>query len=110
MRLPWPRRPALNVVPDGLIAAIMPATPFLLAPGHPMRRAPCIECGQPVGGELAVATGLILFGGNACRCGSVPAEMFLAHAAHGIIQLGRLKDQARGRIEDTHDHDWMVVR
>ena len=96
--------PVAEIAEDGRVAAMTNPVPFTLAPGHPMRGGLCIMCRTLLGGEQIGVVGIAILAGQACSCGSVPAQMFLAHAFHRPFDAGRLLAQVQCQAGRPHDH------
>lgn len=78
-----PTHPMVSPVIDntGHIAIIYCNQEFTFTPAHPMRRTRCVICRDLIGGQPATVIGAAGLAGDACDCGAVISETFLAHAA-----------------------------
>jgi hypothetical protein len=99
------RRRPVPEAPDGQLVTNIGAAAFTLAPGHPMRSAPCVICRVPVLGHEVTIAGVTALAGQACSCGALPAEQFLMHAGHRPLRPGQLTDAAHHAWAGQHDHD-----
>ena len=79
-----PTHPMVSPVVDntGHIAITYCNQTFAFTPVHPMRRAKCVICRDLIGGQPATVIGAVALCGDACDCGAVTSEAFLAHASH----------------------------
>lgn len=75
-------------------------TPFILAPGNPLRAATCLACGQAAAGELIAAFTVIDFHRPAHQCGMFTVGGWVIHEHHPLMLDERL---ARIAIE-RHEH------
>ena len=66
----------------GHIAIIYCNEAFTFDPGHQMRAAHCFICTEFIGGQPATVIGAAALAGEACRCGGIVSDVFLAHAGH----------------------------
>ena len=55
---------------------------FTFDPGHRMRAAHCLICGEMIGGQSVGVIGAAALAGEACRCGGIVSDVFLIHADH----------------------------
>ncbi len=67
---------------SGHVAIIYCNEAFTFDPGHRMRAAPCLICQEAIGGQPATVLGAAALCGEACPCGQIVADVFLAHAGH----------------------------
>lgn len=75
----------------------------VLPPGTPHRTAPCLVCGQAIGGDLAVPAQLIPTQATPCSCGRVMVVAYWAHPQCVPGDAGQLLTLAAGRSRRCHD-------
>lgn len=88
-----PTEPMVTPAVDdtGQIAIIYCNEAFTFAPGHRMRAAHCLICGECIAGQEATVLGAAALAGEACRCGGLVSDVFLAHAGHFPIPPAQLQ-------------------
>lgn len=96
---------AAVTVTDGTIIVVRSGYQLQLTASHPMRRARCVICRQPIGDQLATLIGTAALTGVGCACGSVPSDVFIAHAAHFPIDPDELTDTLTRALSCADDHD-----
>lgn len=101
------RRPAAKprAAADGTLAVLHCPEAFTLAPGHRMRAASCLICGQLIGGQPAAVIGVAALAGEACTCGGVVSDTFLIHAAHLPINSEQLTVAIHRGIKCPNSHE-----
>ena len=76
----WRPPPETPVLADEAVTGR--TTPFLLAPGNPLRGASCCICLRAAGSAKVYAFVVITFHHPATSCGGFAATSWLAHAHH----------------------------
>lgn len=72
---------------------------FTFDPGHRMRAARCLICGDLIGGLSAAVVGAAALMGEACRCGGIVSDVFLVHADHFPVPPAELQAAIRRGLE-----------
>jgi hypothetical protein len=80
------------------------SVPFTLAPGNPLRAAPCLVCGQAAGPGRVVAHSFLGFADPPCDCGNLTPAAFLRHCSCPPGSDRRLARMAVDRILSRHPH------
>lgn len=101
-----PTQPMVQATIDdsGHVAIVYCNEAFTFAPGHRMRAARCLVCAQVIGGEDATVIGAAALAGEACRCGGIVSDVFLAHAAHFPMPPAELQSVIRRGLECNNNH------
>ena len=96
-----PTEPMVTPTVDdtGQIAIIYCNEAFTFDPGHRMRAARCLICGECIGGQAATVLGAAVLAGEACRCGGLVSDVFLAHAEHFPMPPAELHAAIRRGLE-----------
>ncbi len=83
----------------GQVAIVYCNEAFAFGPGHRMRAARCLVCGECIGGQSATVIGAAALAGEACNCGGVVSDVFLAHAGHFPMPPAELQAVIRRGLE-----------
>jgi|SRR6267142_1397000 len=86
------------------VAVIQSDISFVFTPAHRMRAAHCLICGDLIGGEPAVLTGAAALAGDACDCGQVVSDVYLAHARHWPMPGEDLEAAIHRGLHCHNDH------
>ena len=84
---------------SGHIAIIYCNESFTFDPGHRMRAARCLVCRDCIGGKPATVLGAAALAGQACFCGGLVSDVFLAHADHFPMPPAELQEAIRRGLE-----------
>lgn len=90
----WPPPPP-GVATDEIICGR--TTPFTMAPGNPMRDAPCLACGDAIAGARCYAFVVQTFVHAPHPCGGSLAGAWLIHATCPVIPDDQLAALALAR-------------
>lgn len=88
-----------SVDQSGHIAIIYCNEAFLFDAGHRMRAARCLVCRECIGGRQATVIGAAALAGEACACGGIVSDVFLAHADHFPMPPAELQATIRRGLE-----------
>src|SRR6185312_9652760 len=83
----------------GHIAIVYCNEAFTFDPGHRMRAAHCLICDDLIGGQAAAVIGAAALAGEACRCGGIVSDVFLAHADHFPMPPAALQAEIHRALE-----------
>lgn len=90
---------ATNVDELGHIAIVYCNEAFTFDAGHRMRAARCLVCREMIGGQDATVVGAAALTGEACNCGGIVSDVFLAHAGHFPMPPAELQAALRRGLE-----------
>lgn len=93
-----------HVTGNGHVAIVYCNEAFVFEAGHRMRAAPCMICLEMIGGQDATVIGVATLAGDACLCGGIVSDVFLAHAAHFPMPPAELQAAIRRALECSSSH------
>ncbi|MGH9622529.1 MAG: hypothetical protein ACRD45_22830 [Bryobacteraceae bacterium] len=99
MKPPTDPMVAPTVDDTGHIAIVYCNEAFTFDPGHRMRAARCLVCREMIGGQSATVIGAAALAGEACPCGGLVSDVFLAHADHFPMPPAELQAAIRHGLE-----------
>lgn len=77
---------------DKDLVIVCSAESFLLASTHPLRRSPCLVCGQPINRYRVTIVGVAALTTPDDQPSGVSGDLFIAHSGHFPIPTGQLRD------------------
>lgn len=77
---------------QGTVALICGPDSFLFNPGHRLRAARCLVCGDLIGGQPATIIGAIPLDGEICTCSRIDSDMWLIHASHMPMTVSEIRE------------------
>lgn len=93
-----------SVDDSGHIAIVYCNEPFAFEAGHRMRAANCLICREAIGGQPAAVIGAAALAGEACQCGGIVSDVFLAHAEHFPMDPDALQAAISRGLHCTTQH------
>lgn len=95
--------PAHLTATDTVISTL--ARPVVLPLGDVARTAPCLLCGEAIGGELADQVVVWPVRQPPCNCGRVIVVAFLVHARHELPGAADIADVTRAVLVAAHGQE-----
>jgi hypothetical protein len=93
-----------SVDDSGHIAIVYCNEAFTFEAGHRMRAARCLICRECIGGDEVSVIGAAALAGEACQCGGIASDVFLAHAVHFPMPSADLQAAIRRGLECNTSH------